>query len=102
MNRSALALGGILVLAGTAAIVRGASLGRLGDGGPARGSAPIATRTQVITAIECQIYNFGGKVAICHATGSHYELLEVSVSACINGHGGHESDFIAPINGCQQ
>jgi hypothetical protein len=47
--------------------------------------------------------NSGGKITICHATGSPknpYNEITVSVNG-LNGHGKHEGDIIpAPVGGC--
>ena len=43
-----------------------------------------------------------GKVTICHATSSAanpWVTLEVSVNACLNGHGGHAGDALPDCNG---
>ena len=69
-------------------------------GGSAR---PAAAPAPLVTAAECESYAVDDKVEICHATGSArkpYQSQVVSVSSCINGHGGHLSDFVAPIDGC--
>jgi hypothetical protein len=102
MNRSALALGGIFAFVGAVTIAQGHSMNRLGVGTPTRTSGPISTRTQLLTAVDCQLYSINGKVEICHATGSGYNQLVVSVEACVNGHGGHEPDIPASINGCPE
>src|SRR5262245_34379904 len=97
MKRCVLALGGILLLVTTIATVRASSMDRLA--GRATRTAPIAARTQIIAGHECQAHAVDGKVRICHATGSGYNLLDVSVEACSAGHGGHEKDTIAPPSG---
>src|SRR5262245_5565613 len=98
MKRPVFVLGGIFLFVGAVAIVRASSIDRLAATGTAS-PIPISTRTQTITGHECQAYAVDGKVAICHATGSHYNLLEVSVSACFEGHGDHNKDTIAAIGG---
>ena len=64
---------------------------------------PSAAPAPLVTAEECLLYAVDDKVEICHATGSAtkpYQQQQVSVSACINGHGDHVNDFVAPITGC--
>src|SRR5262245_4647094 len=100
MKRYALALGGILVFFSTVAIVHGHGISRLGRG--TAKPAPVATRTHLLTTAECMNASIEGKVEICHATGSHYNQIIVSVEACINGHAGHESDVLASITGCAE
>jgi hypothetical protein len=57
-----------------------------------------------LTADECTAAAVGGKVEICHATGSAtnpYVHIEVATSACINAHARkHAGDFISSDPSC--
>jgi hypothetical protein len=56
--------------------------------GPMIAAPPLAPRTSLLTAAQCQALPFGDKVAICHALrrGESIGWLRSS-RACINGHG---------------
>lgn len=51
-----------------------------------------------INANQCVYFATGGKVSICHATGSAknpFVLIETSEQACVNGHADHPGDYVA-------
>jgi hypothetical protein len=54
--------------------------------------------TYALTPEQCSYFSRDGKTAICHASASAkgpYVNLEISAEACIQGHTGHPSDYIA-------
>jgi hypothetical protein len=62
-----------------------------------------ATRTSALTADQCMYYQDGGKVTICHATGSAkhpYAQIRVATTACVNAHAQHPDDHVAPTGDC--
>jgi hypothetical protein len=64
----------------------------------ASGDGARAARHSELTAAQCDKFEVGGKVQICHATGSKknpYTVLKVSEQACINAHAGHANDYVA-------
>ena len=64
---------------------------------------PSAAPAPLVTANDCMLNAVKGKVEICHRTNSAtkpFEQHSVSVSACIEGHGGHENDVIVVDHSC--
>ena len=60
--------------------------------------AAVPSVTQAVTPEQCNFFQLNGKVFICHHTESAknpFVNVLVSVDACIDGHAGHPSDFIA-------
>jgi hypothetical protein len=60
--------------------------------------------TYALTPEQCEYFSRGGKTAVCHATGSAknpFELVRVSVEACVKGHSDHSEDFVAFDDSCQ-
>jgi len=59
---------------------------------------PFGSVTAALTAEQCDYFEAGGKVQICHKTGSAkkpYTILKVSSEACVNSHAAHDGDYIA-------
>ena len=57
-----------------------------------------ASYSHALNADQCAFFAIEGKTQICHATNSAtnpYVHIEVSRSACVNGHSQHASDYIA-------
>ncbi len=81
-----------------ALIVCGA-LGLLCSCSPAsEGTLSLDTRSAALSAEQCSFFGTDGKVLICHATSSRknpYVAIRVSEDGCINGHAGHEGDYVA-------
>jgi hypothetical protein len=53
--------------------------------------------SHALTAEQCTFFSEDDKVTVCHATSSTkhpYVPVHVSVNGCINGHAGHERDYI--------
>ena len=58
----------------------------------------IDSTTAALTSAQCTYFASGGKVRVCHATGSKrtpYTILSVKVSGCIDGHAQHVGDYVA-------
>lgn len=56
-----------------------------------------------LSAAQCEYFEQGGKVTICHATGgpgSPVKRIQVASSACENAHAAHAGDFIAVDGSC--
>jgi hypothetical protein len=56
------------------------------------------TRSSALSAEQCSFFDTNGKVLICHATSSKknpYVAIRVSEEGCINGHAGHDGDYVA-------
>ena len=56
------------------------------------------TQSSALSAEQCSFFDTNGKVLICHATSSRknpYVAIRVSEAGCINGHAGHEGDYVA-------
>lgn len=54
--------------------------------------------SSALTAAQCEFFQEGGRVQICHKTSSAknpYVILRVATEACIQGHAAHEGDYIA-------
>jgi hypothetical protein len=67
-----------------------------------KGTATVAS--ELIQTNDCVAKSVGGKVGICHATGSAtkpYEHITVNKNGCINGHAKHSGDFISDDPTCR-
>ncbi len=64
----------------------------------ARQLTATSTAPSALTAAECDYFENGGTVRICHATGSTknpYVIIQVSTSACVDAHSAHAGDYVA-------
>jgi hypothetical protein len=80
-----------------ALIVCGA-LGLLCSCSAADAGLSLDSRSAALSAEQCSFFDTNGKVLICHATSSKknpYVAIRVSEQGCINGHAGHEGDYVA-------
>lgn len=62
--------------------------------------APETTRTAGLglSAQQCEHFQVGGKVTICHRTSSAknpYVIIKVNTQGCVNGHAAHAGDYVA-------
>lgn len=65
---------------------------------PADAGLRVDSRSSALSAEQCSFFDANGKVLICHATSSAknpYVAIRVSEQGCINGHAGHEGDYVA-------
>jgi len=56
-----------------------------------------------LSAEQCDHFAVGGRVTICHATGSArnpYTLIRVAESACVNAHSAHAGDYVSTDGTC--
>jgi len=63
----------------------------------------LGTHSAALTDEQCNYYEEGGRVTICHRTGSFTNpvaKIVVSGSACLNAHADHPGDFIAVDGNC--
>jgi hypothetical protein len=80
-----------------ALLVLGA-LGLLCSCSPADGGRSFETHSAALSTNQCSFFAEGGKVLLCHATSSKknpYVSIRVSEQGCIDGHAGHEGDYVA-------
>lgn len=69
----------------------------------AKGAVTVGGSTAALTDDQCNHYQVGGKVTICHATGSTknpFVVITVATKGCINGHADHPNDRIAVDGDC--
>lgn len=60
--------------------------------------SPHEASAAALTAEQCNYFEVGGRVQICHATNSTthpFTILRVSESACVSAHANHSGDYIA-------
>lgn len=68
--------------------------------GESDGAANAGSR---LSAAQCDYFAVGGRVTICHATGSRtnpFTLIRVAESACVNAHAGHAGDYVSTDGTC--
>lgn len=61
----------------------------------------VGTLESGLSAAQCTQFAVGGKVKVCHATGSAknpFVLVNVAVAGCTSGHAGHANDYVS-VNG---
>ena len=64
---------------------------------------PAASVASALSAAQCEFFEVGGKVTICHATGgpgSPVKQIRIASAACQNAHADHPGDFIAVSGSC--
>ncbi|MCC6624511.1 MAG: hypothetical protein IT385_24905 [Deltaproteobacteria bacterium] len=86
-STSTLAIGALAALAGCA------------DDWP----APLGVAEGALTAAQCTFFADGDQVTFCHAANlkkAKFVLLRTNLSGCINGHAGHQGDFISLDGTC--
>ena len=58
----------------------------------------LCTDAGALSPEQCLYFESGGSTTICHRTASArnpYVLLNISAEACVVGHAGHPSDYVA-------
>jgi len=58
----------------------------------------VGSSSAAVTAAQCSFFEADGKVPLCHHTSSAkhpYVFLDVSMDACLEGHSGHDLDYIS-------
>lgn len=63
----------------------------------------VGSGSSALSAAQCEYFEEGGKVTICHATGgpgSPVKKIRVGSAACENAHAAHPGDFIAIDGSC--
>jgi hypothetical protein len=86
------------VLASFIALAGGQGLAMLGGCSTGPQDEHVGAADQHLDAEQCTYFDVNGKDTICHYTGSAthpYTIVKTSDQGCINGHAGHEHDYIA-------
>jgi hypothetical protein len=64
---------------------------------PGSNAEALGSADSALTGAQCEHFEVGGKVQICHATGSAanpYKILRISDQGCIDNHAGHAGDYV--------